>query len=304
MSDQNHEPILAPDGTADTPPGLRLRQARQDAGLSTAEVAARLRLRVALVEAIEREDLAALGAPVFARGYVDGYARLLGLPATLVDELLPRAQPAYVPSALQDNARLPRSRVLMDRFARRFVYVALTASIVIPVVLLATREPLPDPATLLTPLEVPTDAAARAPAGMPTDTSAQDETTHPPAAGEQAVMASFTPFYAAGRSAPTPPPAVSAAAADQAVQGLVLDLSGDSWIEVVGTDGSRLVHDLLHAGARQAFDPSRVAQVLIGNAAGVKVSLDGEEVDIAPFQRANVARFAVSSDGLVVPPGG
>lgn len=116
-------------------------------------------------------------------------------------------------------------------------------------------------------------------------------------------MATFTPFYGASRNAATPAPVAPTAVISSAT-GLVLDLSGDSWIEVVGTDGSRLVHDLLHAGVRQAFDRSKVAQVLIGNAAGVKVSLDGTEVDLAPYQRANVARFAVSSDGLVLPPGG
>lgn len=299
MSKQNHESIPASVEMADTPPGLRLRRAREDAGLTTAEVATRLRLRVALIVAMEREDLAALGAPVFARGYVDSYARLLGLPVTLVDELLPRAQAEYVPSPLENSARLPRSRELMDRFARRFVYVALTASIVIPVVLLATREPLPDPATLLTPLDVPTDVVAGARAGVSADASVRDEAIGPPAPTEQAVMASFTPFYGATRTAAAP--SVAAAAT---VQALVLDLSGDSWIEVVGTDGSRLVHDLLHAGVQQTFDPSKVAQVLIGNAAGVNVSLNGKEVDITPYQRANVARFAVSSDGLVAPPGG
>ena len=304
MSEQNHEPMPASAEMADTPPGLRLRRAREDAGLTTAEVAARLRLRVALIVAIEREDLAALGAPVFARGYVDSYARLLGLPVTLVDELLPRAQAAYVPSPQENSARLPRSRELVDRFARRLVYVALTASIVIPVVLLATREPLPDPATLLAPLDVPTDVVAGARAGVSADAPVRDEAIGPPAPTEQAVMASFTPFYGATRSAVTPPPAAPSTAAAATVQGLVLDLSGDSWIEVIGTDGSRLVHDLLHAGVRQTFDPSKVAQVLIGNAAGVNVSLNGEQVDIAPYQRANVARFAVSSDGLVAPPGG
>lgn len=80
MSNPNQETIPARSGASDTLPGLRLRQAREQAGLTVAEAANQLRLRSHLLDAIEREDLAALGAPVFARGYIDSYVRLLGLP--------------------------------------------------------------------------------------------------------------------------------------------------------------------------------------------------------------------------------
>lgn len=298
MSNQNPVPDTAATSESTVPsPGLRLRQARLDAGLSIADVAGRLRLRTSVIEAIEHEDLAALGAPVFARGFVDGYVSLMGLPDSLVDELLPREDAVQAPPQLPSNSmRQMRNRALVDRFARRFVYVALTASIVVPVVLLATREPLPDPATLLTPPEVfdelVLDNAMERPAPA--------EDVGPPA--EQAVMASFTPFHAISRNTAAPASPVPVEA--PAPAGLVLKLAADSWVEVIGVDGSRLTHDLLRAGARRSFDPDEVSHVVLGNAAGVKVSLNGQELDIAPFQRANVARFAVSSDGSLMPAGG
>ncbi|HET9048736.1 MAG TPA: RodZ domain-containing protein [Chiayiivirga sp.] len=285
---------------AQTSPGLRLRYARTAMGWSCAEVAARLRLRTPLIEAMEREDLTALGAPVFARGYLDSYARLLALPTSLVDELLPAEQAVYVPPLEQTGTRPPRSRQWLDQFARRFVYVALTASIVIPVVLLATREPLPDPASLLTPLDMPVSSTARGSASSPDLIEAMPETVGPPAPMEQAVMASFTPFYGPSR---TQPVTVAPAPANQA-DTLVLKLSGDSWVEVTGKDGSRLAHELGRAGGELRFDASHVAHVLLGNASVVQVRLNGQEMNIGSFQRANVARFAVSSDGLVVPTDG
>ena len=126
-------------GTTDaqTPPGLRLRTARETAGISLEDAAGRLKLRASILDALEREDLAALGAPVFARGYAASYARLLGLPEQIADRLFPREEVvAAVP--LQSAARVSHGRYLLDRYARRFVYVALTAAIVVPVVLLAT----------------------------------------------------------------------------------------------------------------------------------------------------------------------
>ena len=41
--------------------------------------------------------------------------------------------------------------------------------------------------------------------------------------------------------------------------------------------------------------------VVLGNAAAVRVTRDGAEVDLTPFRRANVARFALSSDGSLAP---
>lgn len=284
----------------DVPPGLRLRQAREAAGWSIAQVAERLKLRGALVEAIEREDLDALGAPVFARGYIGSYANLVGLPADLVDQLLPRAQPAVANTQLHTSQnRASYGRYMLDRYARRFVYVALTASIVVPVVLVATRDDLPDPSTLLTPLDAPLENIA---SGQSADTDRRIEIVGPPAPAEHAVMASLTPFYSQPRATtPAPEPEPSESSITDA---LVLDVSGDSWVEVIGHDGNRLAHDLLRAGTLREFDSSQVASVLLGNASAVKVRMNGQDVDIEPFRRANVARFTVSSDGSLAPAGG
>lgn len=297
MSNPNHPATPHAVEPNDISPGLRLRRAREAAGLSTAEIATRLRLRGGLVEAIEREDLAALGAAVFARGYIDSYANLVGLPKGLADELLPREQAVYVPPPTQGITRHSRQRLWLDRLARRLVYVALTASIVIPVILLATREPLPDSEGLLAPLEIRPELAAQSVEGAPAAVVPLREEVGPHQP-EQAVLASFTPYYLSNRVPPAAPVSPAPIPASP-IAGLVLELDGESWIEVVDADGTRLVHDLLRAGTRRSFEAGTVDRVLIGNAAAVKVHLDGELIDIAPFQRANVARFAVSSAGLV-----
>ena len=41
--------------------------------------------------------------------------------------------------------------------------------------------------------------------------------------------------------------------------------------------------------------------MVLGNAAAVEVQQSGSTVDMTPYKRANVARFAVSSDGSLVP---
>jgi len=59
--------------------GQMLREAREAQGIALEDVAVRLRLMHRQIEAMETDDFESLGQPVFARGFVRNYARLLGL---------------------------------------------------------------------------------------------------------------------------------------------------------------------------------------------------------------------------------
>src|SRR5690606_39323578 len=62
--------------------GERLRKAREAAGLDVAEVARRLKMPVRVVQSLENEDWEGLDAPVFVRGQLRSYARLLDRKST------------------------------------------------------------------------------------------------------------------------------------------------------------------------------------------------------------------------------
>ncbi|MEO6697078.1 MAG: helix-turn-helix domain-containing protein, partial [Gammaproteobacteria bacterium] len=64
--------------------GSRLRLAREKLGLTSKDVAAQMHLDPRHIEAIEREDFSSVAAPVFVRGYLRSYARLVNLPADLI----------------------------------------------------------------------------------------------------------------------------------------------------------------------------------------------------------------------------
>jgi cytoskeleton protein RodZ len=59
--------------------GRQLREARIAKGLELGDVAGRLKLRPAMVEALEAEAWEQLPEPVLARGYLRSYALALGL---------------------------------------------------------------------------------------------------------------------------------------------------------------------------------------------------------------------------------
>ena len=68
-------------------PGARLRAAREAAHISVDKVATSLLLDTGTIEALEADAFDRLPAPTFVRGYLRGYARIVGLPAAPILEL-------------------------------------------------------------------------------------------------------------------------------------------------------------------------------------------------------------------------
>lgn len=265
------------------PLGLLLKQAREKAGLGLEQAGQQLKLPVAIIEAMEREDWARLGAPVYVRSYLGSYLRLLGLP-TAHAEAVVAAKPTPELVTMASRSRMHHA---FDRAIRNGVYLLMTAVLVVPVVLVARHYQAAAPAEPL--------ALDAEPVALPSATDTIAASPSPEAAGPEPVMASITPFRSPAATAPAAQPTLSAA------EGLVLRFSGESWLETDGPDGSRLERALVPAGAERRYADGEVGRVTLGNAGAVQVLHDGEPVDLAPFRAANVARFAVSSDGEPTP---
>src|SRR5436190_15195321 len=77
--------------------GGRLREARERRGISLRQIAANTKISVAVLEALERNDISKLPGGIFSRAFVRSYAIEVGLdPEKTVQEFLERfeAQPA------------------------------------------------------------------------------------------------------------------------------------------------------------------------------------------------------------------
>ena len=68
-------------------------------------------------------------------------------------------------------------------------------------------------------------------------------------------------------------------------------------------DGRKVEHALLRAGDERRYAAGEVGRIKLGDATAVEVQQAGSTVDLAPYQRANVARFTVSSEGSLAPVG-
>ena len=264
--------------------GELLREARVAAGMEVREVASRLHMPTHVVDALEQGRWDVIGAPVFVRGQLRSYARLLRVD---LEPLLQAQVAAPVPVELVSHAHTPRLQRAMENIARRAVYVVITAAIAVPV-WLATRSHFTETAPATASLDVVPPAAApgTGSAVRPSAPAAAPRGSLPAAPESGPYVASLAPV---GRTQGAPAAA------------LELSFQGDSWMEVTGREGRVLEQRLMREGESRSFQPGEVQAVVLGNASAVRVQQAGSIVDLGPFKRANVARFAVSSDGSVEP---
>ena len=113
-------------------PGSRLRQAREAANRSIGEVSAALHLDPQMVEALEADSFDRLPPPTFVRGYLKGYARLLGLPPGPILEVYDRRgfePPPLVPDVTQTPQTHPSD--LAVRLATYGIGVILVVLVVL-----------------------------------------------------------------------------------------------------------------------------------------------------------------------------
>ncbi len=307
--------------------GERLRQAREARGLDPAVVAERLHLKQVLVLALEAEDWERLPARVFVRGYYRNYARLLELPEESLlrefDNLCPEGEECAgaPPVVAQGVHREIRSSHGLVRLVTWLVVISLAAAFLLWWRDRAGEEP---PATASSPPVETTRSGAgevpgRAPlpqprsVGGPVQAKKAPRAEKEPQAAKAAVAGPASP--AQPETAPQPPvkenPAVvplqsaPVIPAPQAGPGhgekeraerpqVELKFLEDSWVDIRGADGSFKLTGIRKAGERVRLGGRPPYHMILGNARGVRLLVNGEPFDLTARTRRNVARLTLN----------
>lgn len=276
--------------------GARLSKARVARSLSIDEVARSLKLSPRIISALEEDAYDRLPGPTYVRGYLRGYALLLGLSAQqLIDGFnnLPQAAQRADMTAPAPVREASSSDALM-RFG-----TVLVAVIVFGLAALwwsgkdgsTRRRPAPAataPSSSETPARAPEAAAEPEPAPVP-------ET---PAKAEPPVKPAERPAVAAAPAASpeavaTPPPLDPNAPRAH----LTLRVSEDSWADVRDAQERRLLYETIPAGRVVNVEGAAPLSVFLGNVEGVSVEFNGQPYDALRHRRGLVARFTLGSSG-------
>jgi cytoskeleton protein RodZ len=270
------------DSSASAAPGQRLKAERESRGLSVQQVAENLHVGVDTIDALEAGRFAALGAPVYARGHLRKYARMLGLDAETLVSAYETAQaplPELVP--LKPATRASRFRV-SPAVVATVIAAAVTAALGWVVMNRAER-PAPVPAPPVT-------------VSQPV-TATEASTGHPVAESPPAAM---------------PPAAVAPPAAPRQDSGrpeggaervrVQMSFTADSWVEIYDSSEQRVFFDMGTTGTTRAVSAAAPLRVFLGFADGVQLLLDGRAVAVPPeAKRGNLAEFSLDARGHVRP---
>lgn len=256
--------------------GRILREARETQGMTLDDAASRLRLMHRQIEAMESDDFENLGQAVFARGFVRNYARLLGLAH---EPLLARMDGAPAEPVIVTQADLPPQRSWLASPWLILLLLAALAAVVVPLTIywwLNGEDEAAAPAEPAMAQSAPSQPEAQA-----ADTASAPEAP----AGPAALAAPAAPVNASDDAA-TP---ISAAARSV----LHIEFGGESWVEIKDASGRMLHRQLNQPGTRVDIPGQPPFDVVIGNAAQVRVTYNGRPIDLKPFTEVAVARFTL-----------
>lgn len=258
--------------------GQVLRDTREAQGITLEEVAGRLRLMQRQVEAMETDDFESLGQPVFARGFVRNYARLLGLePEALLARMegAPEEKPAVSP------ADSPPQHAWLTSPWLILLLLGVLLLLAVPVALYLWLNSGTDdsPVSPVPVAQSPNVPAASVPA-IPAP-SANPHTPAPAAAPEMGAAASVEP----AASAESKPATINSV--------LHLEFGNESWAEIKDASGHMLLRQLNPAGSSVDIVGQPPFDVVIGNAAQARMSYNGRPIDLNPFIDVTVARFTL-----------
>ena len=264
--------------------GEHLKSLRLKRKLSLPDVAKAIFLDEKLLEDIEQGNAARI-ALLYRNGYIQSYARFLKVPEDEIPALLVAAD--MTDTGLRNIFAEAPKRHSTEKWLRASSYV-LASLLVGTLAWQFTHEAVrlsqngsrlqnngaspTEPGEMTGPnreqeLSGPVNASI-APLGALHFKSADGMDT-----AEQAWSALSKPALPAGESL------------------LQLTVSADSWVEISDASGQELEMDLLRGGSDKSYRGEAPFRILLGRASAVRLSLDGEAVDLTEFTRDDVAQL-------------
>lgn len=290
-------------------PGMQLRAARERAGWTAERLAAELCLPLDRLRALEEDDHASFGGVVFVRGYLRRAAVLLGLPR---DELIAafeaccdtRRPAEILPGPIV--GRPPRRAALGWVGPTAGVAVVIAAAAGSWLMIDQGQDALPTATNgngsgtagleFVAPQELETPPPQIAAAESEPESDPQPEPGLASDATAEAVSQAPAPLPAEEQlaiaprvvQAPEPPPPALGTAE------LRFEFSEDCWLEVTDADEDRLAYRLYRAGDVARLRGKAPLQVFLGNAEGVRLTVNGAPIAVRPAARRDgTARLTV-----------
>lgn len=279
-------------------PGALLKQARTEQEKSLDDISTELHLDRWMLEAIERDDYNSLGAPVFAKGHLKQYAKLLDVDP---DDLMvgyyqvcgSREQPPLVADTmLQSQTKAERNW--------GWVVPAVIGLLVIGAVggaIYWYLQPTQAPESVGADRDsVNLTASTSLTQVIPAQTSNTPVAPATPAA-EPAPVSADALLIPPEQAEPVPVSEPAQSGAGSIVSSNVtvtLRFNGNSWVEVYDAKRQKLLYGLVESASVKYLNGPPPISVFLGRQNAVSVEVNGESYPIpVTAMRGNTARFQI-----------
>ena len=291
-SDMN-EPVLHPAPAEGF--GAALKRAREAQGISIGDMAARSRLSVQQVRALESERTAELPEPVYVRAFIRGVASVLGLePDPLVADYTARYGAASV-GVLPDHD--PAKETVVRASGRRTGLKAAVVAIAAVLVCAAgwyAWSSMSDGAETQPAAETPVvDAPESVEAAPAAEQAAAEKAAAEKAAAEKAAAEKAAAEKAAAEKAAAEKARAQSQAAATGERRVTLSTSGACWVQILLPNGRSFFAKEMAEGGSETLNVPVGARVTVGNASVMTLTVDGRPYELTKSTRNGICRFVV-----------
>ena len=268
--------------------GKMLSIGREKQGLSIKEIASRMKLQPEIITALESEDRDSLPAPIYVRGYIRSYARILKLDEEYLISL-------YNTNAGKAPELLPEVKHTQIRSSDKPVKVTTyMVSFGLVLLLLAWWQSH-------YVINNKTDRDSTYDVNVYTDHGGAlnydyEIIIHPdtPFINQIDYDENGMPVQATSMAEVQTDTMELTGTEASITDHLILIIEKDSWIDISNADNQKVYLGTAKAGETINLDGKAPFKVVLGYAPGVKVSFNGKPFDTGPFTDAGVARFVLS----------
>ena len=292
--------------------GEILRNKREEIGLSLDEISEKLNLDSNLIELLENNDFEKFKVETYLKGYLRAYSKLLGIDGDRIIKLYKESNPEMEPEILPD-VKPKNQKNSSDRSVKLFSYI-IGLSIVLSMLIWYQKNITIKPDAnnnnignielnknnkingvdtsykIIThsdywqwPIDnIPDryrDSGENDNSKSVKNEKIKDNIKEN-VIQEEVLETEESPIYETQQSADT----------------VVLNLRGDSWIEIYDREGNRLFLDLARSGKNYIINGDSPFDILLGAANEVSVEFNGSLVNIEPYIRYGIARFTLPTE--------
>jgi cytoskeletal protein RodZ len=261
--------------------GARLRDARERRGISLRQIANATKISVAVLEALERNDISKLPGGIFGRAFVRSYASEVGLDpeATILDFIAQFPNDSVTaghPTSgqVEDNVAVESEQ----RTAGTFLWLLLIAVPIAGGLLYFSSFGRPAILAPAAVADVPrtTEPVPSVPPPPPTTPGQAPAAT--PAVAVDAAVPAAAPAALPTASAPAIPVPADARPAAAPSDQLTVELTAKRpcWVSAT-VDGQSAIERLLKAGERQTLTVRREMVLTAGDAAAIALQFNGAD---------------------------